>query len=107
VGGEARGAVKRAGLLMAAALVLTPVLAGAQGEDGSLTVDFQGVSRREGVVLFALFDSKAAYDANTGPVRTLSLPASGGGVWGGGEGAMRERDVGKWMQDGGAERRRS
>ncbi len=63
---------------MAAALVLTPVLAGAQGEDGALTVDFQGVSRREGIVLFALFDSKAAYDANTGPVRTLSLPASGG-----------------------------
>ncbi len=63
---------------MAAALVLTPVLAGARGEDGSLTVDFQGVNRREGVVLFALFDSKAAYDANTDPVRSLSLPASGG-----------------------------
>ena len=76
--GEARVTVKRAALLLAAVLVLTPVLAGAQGEDGSLTVDFQGVNRREGVVLFALFDSKAAYDANIDPVRTFSLPASGG-----------------------------
>ena len=76
--GEARVTVKRAALLLATLLVLTPVLAGAQGEDGSLTVDFQGVNRREGVVLFALFDSKAAYDANIDPVRTFSLPASGG-----------------------------
>lgn len=46
--------------------------------DGSLTVSFQGVTRREGVVLCAVFDSKAAYDANTGAVRTLELPAADG-----------------------------
>lgn len=68
----------RAGLLLAALLALTPVAAGARSEDGALTLSFQGISRREGVVLVALFDSKAAYDANTGPVRTLNLPASGG-----------------------------
>lgn len=68
----------RAGLLLAALLALTPVAAGAGSEDGSLTVSFEGVTRREGVVLVALFDSKAAYDANTGPVRTLTMPAGGG-----------------------------
>lgn len=46
--------------------------------DGSLTVAFQGVSKREGVVLCAVFDSKAAYDANEGPVRTILLPAAEG-----------------------------
>jgi uncharacterized protein (DUF2141 family) len=30
------------------------------------------------VVLAALFDSKAAYDANTRPIRTWTLPADGG-----------------------------
>lgn len=70
--------MKRAVLLLAVLLAAAPVLAGAQGEDGSLTVAFDGVTKREGVVLLALFDSKAAYDANTDPVRTLNLPASGG-----------------------------
>ena len=70
--------MKPAGLLLAALLAAAPVLAGARSEDGSLTVAFDGVARREGVVLLALFDSKAAYDANTNPVRTLTLPASGG-----------------------------
>ncbi len=46
--------------------------------DGSLTVAFQGVGKREGVVLCAVFDSKAAYDANTGAVRSLALPAAQG-----------------------------
>lgn len=46
--------------------------------DGSLTVAFQGVIRREGVVLCAVFASKAAYDANEGPVRTILLPAAEG-----------------------------
>lgn len=68
----------RAGLLLAALLALSPVAAGARSEDGSLTVAFNGVTRREGVVLVALFDSKTAYDANTGPVRTLTMPAEGG-----------------------------
>lgn len=68
----------RAGLLLAALVALTPVAAGARGEDGALTVSFEGITRREGVVLVALFDSKAAYDANTGPVRTLTMPAAGG-----------------------------
>lgn len=76
--GPAGGPVTRAGLALAALLAFTPVLAGAQSEDGALTVAFEGVTRREGVVLFALFDSKAAYDANSGPVRTLTLPADGG-----------------------------
>jgi len=70
--------VTRAGPLLAALLALSPVVAGARGEDGSLTVSFTGVTRRQGVVLVALFDSKAAYDANTGPVRTLTMPAGGG-----------------------------
>jgi uncharacterized protein (DUF2141 family) len=65
-------------LVLAGLLALVPFTVSARGEDGSLTVTFDGVSRREGVVLLALFDSKAAYDANTGPVRTLNLPASGG-----------------------------
>ena len=76
--GPADGPVKRAGLLLAALLAVAPALADAQGEDGALTVSFEGVGKREGVVLFALFDSKAAYDANTHPIRTLALPASGG-----------------------------
>jgi len=73
------GRVKPA-LALTALLALAPALAGAQGEpvDGSLTVAFNGVTKREGTVLCAVFDSKAAYDANTGPVRTLSLPAAGG-----------------------------
>ncbi|MDO8296228.1 MAG: DUF2141 domain-containing protein [Caulobacter sp.] len=76
--GPAGGPVIRAGLLLAALLALSPVAAGARDEDGSLTMFFDGISRREGVVLVALFDSKAAYDANTGPVRTLTMPAAGG-----------------------------
>ena len=70
--------MKRAVLVLAALLAFAPVLAGAQSEDGSLTVSFDGISKRQGVVLLALFDSKAAYDANTDPVRTLTLPATGG-----------------------------
>ncbi len=46
--------------------------------EGSLTVAFQGVTQSRGVVLCAVFDSKAAYDANTHPVRTLALPADEG-----------------------------
>lgn len=46
--------------------------------DASLTVSFQGVTAREGVVLCAVFDSKAAYEANTGALRTLELPAADG-----------------------------
>ncbi|MDP1738499.1 MAG: DUF2141 domain-containing protein [Caulobacter sp.] len=67
-------------LTLAVLLALAPVAAGAQGEDadGSLTVAFDGISKREGVVLIALFDTKPAYDANTAPVRTFNLPASGG-----------------------------
>ena len=76
--GQANVTMKQAGLIFAALLMLAPVTAGARSEDGSLTVSFEGVSKREGVVLLALFDSKAAYDANTGPVRTLNLPAAGG-----------------------------
>ena len=77
--GPAGGSVNRAGLLLLAALLaFAPVVVGAQSEDGSLTVSFSGVTRRQGVVLLALFDGKAAYDANAGPVRTLELPASGG-----------------------------
>ena len=71
--------MKRAGLLLVTVLAaFAPALAGARGEDGSLTVAFEGVRRREGVVLFALFDSKAAYDANVNPIRALTLPASAG-----------------------------
>ena len=76
--GPAGGPLKRAGLLLAVLLAAAPVLAGAQGEDGSLTVAFDGIGKREGVVLVALFDGKAAYDTNVGPVRTLILPASAG-----------------------------
>lgn len=70
----------RRALAFAAILAFAPVLAGAQGEaaDGSLTIVFDGISKREGVVLCAVFDSKATYDANTGPVRTLTPSASGG-----------------------------
>ena len=50
----------------------------AQDGEGSLTVAFQGVTQARGVVLCAVFDNKAAYDANTGPVRTLNLPADEG-----------------------------
>lgn len=71
----------RSAFAIALALTLSPVLAGAQDAvlaDGSLTVAFQGVTKREGVVLCAVFDSKAAYDANTGPIRTILLPAAEG-----------------------------
>ena len=70
--------MKPAGLLLAALLAAAPVLAGARSEDGYLTGAFDGVARREGVVLLALFDSKATYDANAEPIRTLNLPAEGG-----------------------------
>lgn len=71
----------KSALALALTLALAPVLAGAQDaaiEDGSLTVAFQGVTKRDGVVLCAVFDSKTAYDANTGPVRTILLPAAEG-----------------------------
>jgi uncharacterized protein (DUF2141 family) len=68
----------RAALLAAVLLTVPPGPAAARGDEGALTVAFQGVERREGVVLLALFDGKAAYDANTGAVRTLSLPAADG-----------------------------
>lgn len=67
--------------LVAPLLVLPAVdVAGArqEGGEGSLTVAFQGVTQPRGVVLCAVFDSKAAYDANSGPVRTLNLPAGEG-----------------------------
>ncbi len=65
-------------LALTVLLAFTPVMAAARDEDCSLTVAFDGVSRREGVVLIAVFDTRAAYDANTNPVRTFELPASGG-----------------------------
>lgn len=46
--------------------------------DGSLTIDFRGLKSRRGVVLAALFDSRPAYDANKGPLRTWTLPADSG-----------------------------
>lgn len=73
---------------LATTVVIAPLLAAAAfgvavarqdpGADGSLTVVFQGVTQPRGVVLCAVFDSKAAYDANTHPVRTLELPAGEG-----------------------------
>lgn len=70
--------MRTAAVLGVALLLLAPPeLAGAQS-DGSLTVAFQGVDRREGVVLVALFDSRETYDANSGAVRTLTLPAADG-----------------------------
>ena len=48
------------------------------GPEVSLTLTFHGVNDARGVVRCALFDSKAAYDANTHPVRTLDLPAGEG-----------------------------
>jgi len=77
-GPEVDGVKRLPRLLLAGLLALAPLAVAARSDDGSLTVSFDGVSKREGVVLLALFDSKAAYDANTGPVRTLELPASGG-----------------------------
>lgn len=68
----------RTAAVVAVALLTLAGPAAARDDDGSLTVAFTGVARREGVVLLALFDGKAAYDANTGPVRTLNLPAAEG-----------------------------
>lgn len=69
--------MRAAAAALAAALVLAGPAA-ARDEDGSLTVAFAGVTMRDGMVLLALFDGKAAYDANAGPVRTLNLPAAEG-----------------------------
>lgn len=75
--------MNRRGAIIGAALLLTGT-GGALAQDsapageGSLTVAFQGVTQPRGVVLCAVFDSKAAYDANTRPVRTLNLPAGEG-----------------------------
>jgi uncharacterized protein (DUF2141 family) len=65
-------------LLLAAGFGVASAWDEPAGGDGSLTVAFQGVTHREGVVLCAVFDCKAAYDANTHPVRTLELPAADG-----------------------------
>lgn len=73
---------RRGAIISGAALLLLSGTALAQDSapegEGSLTVAFQGVTQARGVVLCALFDSKAAYDANKGPIRTLELPASQG-----------------------------
>lgn len=75
--------MNRRGAIIGAALLLTGTGAALAQDstpaaDGSLTVAFRGVSQPRGVVLCAVFDSKAKYDANTPPVRTLQLPAGEG-----------------------------
>lgn len=72
--------MSRRGAIIGAALLLTGTGAAlaqdsAPPGEGSLTVAFRGVTQPRGVVLCAVFDSKAAYDANAHPVRTLELPA--------------------------------
>ncbi len=75
--------MSRRGAIIGAALLLTGTGAALAQDsppaaEGSLTVAFQGVTQPRGVVLCAVFDSKAAFDANTHPVRTLELPAGEG-----------------------------
>jgi uncharacterized protein (DUF2141 family) len=69
-----------------ALLVLAPAGAGAQNSagvgaaEGSLTIDFQNIKVRRGIVLGALFDTRGTYDANKGSLRELKLPAADGDV---------------------------
>jgi uncharacterized protein (DUF2141 family) len=79
---QKEGLMSRRGAIISGAAVLL-LSGGALAHDapcgeGSLTVAFQGVTQPRGAVLCAVFDSKAAYDANTGAVRTLNLPAGAG-----------------------------
>ena len=73
--------MRRTTIAMLGVLLLLPAGAGAQGSaEGSLTLDFQGIKVRRGVVLGALFDSRGAYDANKGAMRELKLSAADGDV---------------------------
>jgi uncharacterized protein (DUF2141 family) len=47
----------------------------AQNAGSSLTVNFTGIEEKQGVVLGAVFDSEAAYDADDKPVRQIMLTA--------------------------------
>ncbi|MDQ0466198.1 uncharacterized protein (DUF2141 family) [Caulobacter ginsengisoli] len=76
--------MKRIWIAGLAALALLPAGAGAQSSsgagEGSLTIDFQNIKVRRGVVLGALFDSRGTYDANKGSLRELKLPAADGDI---------------------------
>ncbi len=75
--------MKRLMIAGLALLALLPAGAGAQnggGGEGSLTLDFQGIKVRRGIVLGALFDSRATYDANKGSLREVKLPAEDGDI---------------------------
>lgn len=77
--------MKRLVIAGLALLALLPAGAGAQGsaqglDEGSLTLDFQGIKVHRGLVLGAVFDSRPAYDANKGSMRELKLSAVDGDV---------------------------